>query len=182
MITPKKPPYAGTESDPDKTTLEIEKMLRGYGIESIRWTKEYAKNHVSLEFLVDVEVKGVKKQVAIQIEPPTFASKRRTWDPKAGKYAVIWAPNWAQSLRLLYWWVKAKLEAVAYGLTTVEKEFLSQVMVNLPEGGSKTVGELIGVRVVEGTFALEEKPAQHTVTRAEVGDVTEAEYKEVQSV
>ncbi len=179
MLTPKKVPYSTTESDPDRTMIEIEKLLRGYGVESVRWTKEYAKNHVSLEFLVEVEVKGVKKQIAIQVEPPPLAQKRRTWDPKVGRYAVVWAPNWAQSLRLTFWWIKSKLEAVAYGLTTVEKEFLSQVMVNLPEGGSKTVGELIGVKVVEGTLLEEKVGPPEYYSRGH--ETKEGEFKEVQS-
>jgi hypothetical protein len=183
MITPKKAPYSTTESDPDKTMIEIEKLLRAYGIESFRWTKEYAKNRVALEFLVEVETKGVKKEIAILIEPPPIAQERRTWDVRQGRYVKVLAPNWAQSLRLTYWWIKSKLEAVAYGLATVEKEFLSQVMVSLPEGGgSKTVGELIGVKVVEGTF-LPQKTEPYNVTgQSNVGrpmTAQEAEFKEV---
>ena len=86
--------------------------------------------------MVEAEIKGVKKQIGVTVTPPVFAAKRRTWNPKMGRYEAVYSPNWAQSFRLLYWWLKAKIEAVAYGLTTVEQEFLSQVVVALPDGGA----------------------------------------------
>jgi hypothetical protein len=50
--------------------------------------------------------------------------------------------------------LKSKLEAVSYGLTTVEKEFLSEVIVKLPQGGDTTIGEAIAGGVAKGEFLL----------------------------
>ena len=107
--------------------------------------------------MVETEIKGVKKQIGIKIEPPIFIAQRRTWNPRMGKYERVYAPNWAQSFRLLFWWLKAKLEAVAYGLTSVEQEFLSQVVLKLPNGQQVTVGAALAEPILAGSLALEDK-------------------------
>ena len=160
MILSKKPPYASTQSDPEVTRGQIDKLLREYGVSGVQWTTRYDINQVRLAFTVEADIKGVKKQIGIQVEPPAFAAKRKTWMVQHGRYEVVWAPNWAQSFRLLYWWLKSKLEAVAYGLTTVEQEFLSQVMVSLPGGEQTTMGVALKSTIVSGQLALEEKADQ----------------------
>ena len=157
MILSKKPPYAATEADPDKSRMQIDKLLRDYGVSGVQWTTDYDHNRVGLAFMVEAEIKGVKKQIGIKIEPPIFVAQRRTWNPRLGRYERVYAPNWAQSFRLLYWWLKAKLEAVAYGLTSVEQEFLSQVMVKLPSGEMTTMGASLTDPIFTGSLALEDK-------------------------
>ena len=157
MIISKKPPYSATTADPERTEMQINKLLRDYGISKYQWAKDFERNQVYLNLIVEAEINGVKKEIGIKIEPPTFAAKRRTWNPRTGRNEVVFAPNWAQSYRLLYHWLKAKIEAIAYGLTTVEKEFLSQVVVQLPSGQSRTVSELLADPGRLGKFALEQK-------------------------
>jgi len=157
MIISKKPPYSATTADPERTEMQINKLLRDYGISKYQWAKDFERNQVYLNLIVEAEINGVKKEIGIKIEPPTFAAKRRTWNPRTGRHEVVFAPNWAQSYRLLYHWLKAKIEAIAYGLTTVEKEFLSQVVVQLPSGQSRTVSELLADPGRLGKFALEQR-------------------------
>lgn len=157
MIISKKPPYQGTEADPDKTRMQIDKLLRDYGVSGVQWTTDYDHNRVGLAFMVETEIRGLKKQIGIKIEPPVFVAQRRTWNPRLGRYERVHAPNWAQSFRLLFWWLKAKLEAVAYGLTSIEQEFLSQVVVKLPSGQQTTVGAALAEPILAGNLALEDK-------------------------
>lgn len=98
---------------------------------------------VTLGFEVEAEIQGVKKKLLVKVTPPTFARIRRTYDPMKGRSEKIALPNWAQSYRMLYHWLKAKIEAIAYGLTTVEQEFLAQVVVQLPSGETTTFGALV---------------------------------------
>lgn len=154
MITPKKPPYSSSKADPDRTQMEINKLLQAYGVSGIQWINDIQHNKVSLTFTVEVEWENVKRLIGIRFEPQPFAVKRRTWNPK-GYYETVWAANWGQTFRMLYWQLKAKLEAVAYGMTSVEKEFLSQVMVSLPEGGASTIGEQLQAGALSGRLQLE---------------------------
>ena len=154
MIIKKQPPYSSSEKDPDRTRAEIEKLLRDYGVSGTQWTTLYDKQQVKLSFIVEAELKGQKKQIAIEVNPPLFLASRRTWNPK-GYYEKVYAPNWAQSFRMLFWWLKAKLEAVAYGLSTVEKEFLSQVVLSLADGSQRTVGDALTESIEKGVLQLE---------------------------
>lgn len=154
MIISKKPPYADTDVHPDTTRIQIDKMLREYGVSGIRWETDFDLNKVSLEFGIETEIKGVRKRIGIKIEPPTFGANRKTWDPKQGKHIYVIAPNWAQSFRLLFYWLKTKLEAVAYGLNSVEKEFLSQVVMTLPSGVTTTLGEVAQEAIAGGRLQL----------------------------
>lgn len=163
MIISKKPPYENTKVDPDDTKMQIDKLLRAYGVSQIQWTTDYANSQVKLAFKVEAEINGVKKIIGLQLEPPTFATKRRTWSPTKG-YVIVFAPNWSQSMRLLYYWLKVKLESVAYGFSSIEKEFLSQVMVSLPSGEIKTVGELFTDPERFSKLALEDKPTEERPT------------------
>lgn len=143
MISARKPPYADTAVDPEKTKGQIAKLLRDYGIQKYNWSEDYQMQRVALTFEIEAEIKGIRKRLLIQVEPPTFAKEHRSWNPKLFRNEKVFAPNWAQSYRLLYHWMKAKIEAIAYGLTTVEQEFLAQVVVQLPSGESTTFGKLV---------------------------------------
>lgn len=172
MIVRKKPPYGSTQVDPDRTRGAIDKLLRDYGIEATQWTTAWQQGVVELAFIFEAEVQGVRKKVGVLVRPPMFLAERRTYNPKLGRYEKVRAPNWAQSMRLLYFWLKAKLEAVAYGLVAPEKEFLSEIILQLPGGRSTTVGDVLASRAVDGKLALEQKPG------VPEGQVIDAEYEE----
>lgn len=141
--------------------MEINKLLQNYGVSGIQWVNDIQHARVSLVFTVEVEFQGVKRLIGIKFEPQPFAVKRKTWNPK-GYYETVWAPNWGQTFRMLYWQLKAKLEAVAYGMTSVEKEFLSQVMTTLPDGRPSTIGEQLQSGALSGQLALVAPPPQES--------------------
>lgn len=169
MIISKRPPYEKTTADPERTEMQINKLLSQYGISKYQWTKDLKMGQVALTFEVEAEIQGVKKILNIRIVPPTFAKERRSWNALKGKNEKIYAPNWAQSYRLLFHWLKAKIEAIAYGLTTVEQEFLAQVVTTLPSGEQATIGEILLDRGVlaSGKFALEDKSEQRPYSYSE---------------
>jgi hypothetical protein len=67
--------------------------------------------------------------------------------------------NWAQSMRLLFHWIKAKLEAVSFGLNSVEKEFLSDIITTLPDGSRMTIWDMISRQMASNSLMLEFKEA-----------------------
>lgn len=151
MITPKKAPYANTEVSIEQTQAEINRLLRTYGIVDTQWTTAWSIGKVSLRFIT--EGKGGKK-VAFEISPPSFSRERRSWNAKRGCMEKITAPNWPQSLRMLLYYLKAKLEAVAYGLTEVEQEFLAEMVVLDAAGRETTVGKMVAPAIEGGRINL----------------------------
>ena len=155
MIKPKKAPYSGTQKDSDSTIADINRMLRSYGIANFQWTTLWETNMVELKFSVSTE-KG--KSLTIKVMPPVLLVSRRIFDPKMNRTFKREIPDWPRSLRLMFWWMKAKIEAIAYGLREVEEEFLSDIVVHLPSGEEITVGKAIRPVLVSGSDSVIDIP------------------------
>lgn len=153
MIKPKKPPYSGTKKDAEMTVLDINKMLRDYGITAYQWMTMWDRGQVELKLVLEEE-NG--KRTPIRLIAPAFLARRRTWNAKAGKYEKVEAPDWPQSMRLFFWYLKAKLEAVAYGLREVREEFLYDVVTHDAQGRETTIGAIVGPAIESGKLDLPE--------------------------
>ena len=130
------PPYMDTTVPYERTKAEIEILLKSYGIKNIRWTTLEGQDD-TLEFIIEAEVQGVKKQLGVAVKPPHIVIKKKLH----GK--LVDTENINQEYRLLFHWIKSKIEAVVWGLSTIEKEFLSEVLMKLPNGQQSTVGEVV---------------------------------------
>ena len=157
MLKLTKPPYSDTKVDAEKTQQEITQLLRKYGVSQVNWQINYDMEQVQLDFVIEYtkQEDQMMHRIAVRVKPPMFAATRRIWDPKMGRYRKQDLANWAQSMRLLLYWIKAKLEAVSFGLNSVEKEFLSDIVTTLPDGSRRTIWELISKEVEESKLMLE---------------------------
>lgn len=133
----REPPYANTDVPYEKTKAQIETILKSYGIKGLRWTSLEGQDDV-LEFIAVADIRGVKKQIGIAVSPPHIYIKKRY----TGQ-GLVNTENINQEYRLLFYWIKSKLEAVMWGLSTIEKEFLSEVTMKLPDGKTTSVGEIV---------------------------------------
>lgn len=132
-------PYEHTTIPKERTKAEVEKLLNQHGITDVQWTTYQGES--SLRFLWHLTVKGVEKEIMFQFKPPIIHAKKRIWsqtDQRTIK-ANVQLENTAY--RLLWHYLKNKLEAVRWGLESMEKEFLSHAVVALPNGRETTVGE-----------------------------------------
>jgi len=167
-------PYSTTTIPPERTKADIEKMLKEYGIQDIQWTT--FEGQTSLRFLWKFTIRGVEKQVMFQFSPPAIPSTKRSWTGM--RYERVHVNLEATSYRLLWHYLKNKLEAVRWGLQSLEKEFLSQAVMSLPGGGSITVGERIQeVYAAVSSPALEYKQIEPKVVDVEPVDTEEVEAK-----
>ncbi len=149
MIRPPKgkKPYAGTNVPVDQSKARITKLLREYGAEGVSWSDNFQTGSVNLRFIV---TRSDGTATAFSITPAAFKEKHATWDSTKGRQVTTEAPNWPRSMRLLEGWVKVKLESIAFGLTTVEEEFLSQMIIYDKSGRETTAGELVIPLLEEG--------------------------------
>jgi hypothetical protein len=161
VIRPKKPPFAGSTVDANKTQGQIDKMLQDYGCDAMQWTKEFDKNLIELRFIAEAEIGGVKRKIGVKLTPPLFMEKRRSWDSVKGKHVITEAPNFSQSMRVLYWYLKAKLAAVAYGVKPFEEEFLAEIVVPT-ERGERRLVDVLKERS-PSMLGLEEKQIQEPI-------------------
>ncbi len=143
MIRPKEPPYTGTPVASERTLSQIQQLLLDYGCEAAQVTRD-AQGRVEIQFAVEVEVQGVRRKIAVRVEPPLLAVTR------GRGYNKVTTSDPARSYRLLYWYLKSKLEAISYGLVSAEREFFAQVLVSLPGGESATMGDMAEESLVKG--------------------------------
>ena len=136
IVLNRNPPYIDTQVPYERTKAEIEILLKSYGVKGIRWTSLEGQDDV-LEFIIEAEVQCVKKQLGIAVKPPHIYIKKKLHGQ------LVNSENINQEYRLLFHWIKSKIEAVVWGLSTIEKEFLSEVRLRLPDGRETTVGEVV---------------------------------------
>jgi len=119
--------YAQTSVSPGQSRENIEKLLRRVGVEAWRWT-------------TGPDVEGIE-----------FALPR-PGKAAAGYRLVIRFENQAERgrmLRVLYWYLKSKIEAIEEGLVSMEQEFLSHML--MP--GGDTVYEAVTAEGLERLVA-----------------------------
>lgn len=128
--------YAETTSvSTDTSRAEIERTLRRYGASSFAYGWDAAAAQIM--FVAD------DRRVRFMLPLPDRHAREFTHTPSRGtprstvQAEAAWEQACRQRWRALALVIKAKLEAVAAGITSFEDEFLAHIM--LPSGG--TVGE-----------------------------------------
>ena len=171
-------PYRNTHVSYGDTKNDIEEMLKEAGALALRWTEtpESMKGVglPFLEFIFPIEWKGVEKNFGVKIQPSLLVSRKRP-----GRHGpTIETSDRNASMRLLYWYLKAKLEAVKFGMDDAFTAFMSRVINQLPDGTQTTLGETVKehptvLRELLPSFEI--KPRQLEEKR---GNVVDAEIRE----
>ena len=138
----------GTSVSVEKSKIEIERVLRKYGASGFFSAWDGDEAHLGFR----IEGRVIKMQILL---PPrdiflhTATGKERL-DNVVDKH---WEQSCRQHWRALLLVIKAKLEAVECGISTIEREFLADVV--LPDG--KTLGSWIGPQL-EAAFTGKKMP------------------------
>lgn len=128
--------YAENTTVPvERSRAEIDRLLRKYGATAIAtyWAEG---QHAAVEFCI------AGRPVRLSVPMPSVAEVERD---AAGRKRNLVAQRRArdqierQRWRALVLFLKSKLEAVALGLTTFDREFLADIVT----AGGATVGELL---------------------------------------
>ena len=104
-----------------KTQNEIRTVLQKFGLQGERFT-EY-KGIGIIEFILLKDGKELAFRFKFDL-PEKEAFKRQTY-------------------RALYYYLKNRFMAIEFGITTVEEEFLQELILKLPDGADITVKELV---------------------------------------
>ncbi|ODT86692.1 hypothetical protein [Phenylobacterium sp. SCN 70-31] len=128
------PRYASeTTVSVEKSRIEIERTLARYGADAFAYFAEANRAMVAFR-MADRQIKFVLTLPERNL--PEFTHHSR--GPRTAEAALTsWEQACRQRWRALALVIKAKLEAVAAGITTIEDEFLAHTL--LPDGS--TVGE-----------------------------------------
>lgn len=122
----------------DRSRAELERLLRRYGAD------QFVSGWESGRAMVGFTIEG--RSVRLEVPLPSEAdlsTKHRPSGSRALENAIAQVER--QRWRALLLLVKAKLEAIALGIETLETAFLADIVVR----GGKTVGELLRPQLTE---------------------------------
>jgi len=134
-----------TEVAVDKTRAEIEHVLRKYGADAFGYALDGA--HAKIAF----RLQGRYFRFALTLPPAdradfqTYKQGSSTFLRAAGVAEKLWEQECRSLWRALLLVIRAKLEAVAAGITTLEDEFLSSMVLS----DDSTVGETMKPQIEE---------------------------------
>ena len=118
---------SNTAVSPEKSQAEIQKTLRKYGADRFGIMEEKTKAHVMFEY------SGLSIQLTVEL--PDISEFKVTDSGRERTEAAIQTSHEQairQRWRALLLGIKAKLEIIESGISTIEKEFLSFIV--LPDG------------------------------------------------
>ncbi len=121
--------YAETTKVPvAKSRGEIDKLLRAWGCDGIRWTDHFQRGIVSVEFLWTLDAIEYLARVAIRLpsddDLAELSGHATTGEFLESKFARLSASRGRQEHRVLLLWLKACLNAVEFGIISAEEIFL----------------------------------------------------------
>ncbi len=139
--------YEETNVSVERSQAQIRKLLQKFGVERMRYTS--LPSEALLEFVrVD---KGKPTPYRIVIRP-----KLKGWSRSVDKELDLAE---RQVWRVVYWWLKAKLEAIEFGLLEFEREMLPFMLISVSQGRSATVGDVLP-KHLQGALSPGEDPFQ----------------------
>lgn len=139
-------PYEDTSVPVAKSKDQIERLLKKFNVTAIRFTTYPA--YAMLEF--------VRQATDTELVPYRLTVRPKVRD---------WARNVQSELdraerqvwRVVYWWLKPKLEAIEFGLVEFEQDFLPYMLIGGYEGKPETVAKVFFERLA-GRVALPDDP------------------------
>jgi len=129
-INYKKLNYYGTKVSISKTQEDIKKILKKFGLQGIRFTEIYEIGMI--EFILSVNDKEMPFRFKYEL-------------PKQENYRK-------QVYRALFYYLKNRFLAIEFGITTIEKEFLQELVLKLPDGSDATVKEIIQDNILKLSY------------------------------
>jgi hypothetical protein len=127
----------GTSVPPDRSRAEIEKILRRFGADQFAYGWELEVEQIQFR----VAGRSVRLTLPVPaVDDPLFTQTPSGRARSAAQAEEAWKAELRRRWRSLALVIKAKLTAVQDGISTVEREFLADVI--LPDG--RTIAEWAG--------------------------------------
>ena len=136
----KRIPYADTCVPASRSKEQIDKMLHDYGADAMRWTVVRDQSPV-LEFVFTVTVNGTERKLGFRITAPHIEVTR------VRDHQRVHAYNENASYRVLWWYLKSRLEAVSLGMETIEEALMTRILLSLPDEAGNVVQTTVGDEV-----------------------------------
>jgi len=142
-------PYANTPTAWTKTKGECEGILYGLRSKGILkkhgWVTEGDADDEVDTLYMELEIPVSETQIRtinLKFQPTMIYTEHWKGAIKRGDKRLVTKCHKNASWRMFYWHFKSKMEAVQYGLVTMENEFMSNIMHYLKDDRGKITGEI----------------------------------------
>jgi hypothetical protein len=123
----------GTTVSINRSREELEQVLQRYGAEKFA----YAWEQGAVQLAFHMEKRLFKFRVSLPLQEEFALTPSKRWIRSEADKVKAWEQGCREKWRLLLLVIKAKLEAVECGISTLEEEFLANIA--LPSG--QTMGQ-----------------------------------------
>jgi len=127
-------PYDKTKVHWSRSQAEICRLLAAHGIQDVRFTTVGSQQTLVLEFSRVETIDDQEVRPAVRIVVPGLTDEAES----------------SRLHRVLYWYLKAKLESLDHGLVEFWREFMPFLVVPGPGGRSVTLAEIVGPQYQRG--------------------------------
>jgi len=131
----KQTPYRNTKVTMDKSQADVRRLLRKYDVRDVQNTVR-AKGKLSLTF-ARPDFVGHLNVYQIEVQALTIDDQGER-----------------QASRMLYWWMKWKLEIISFGIADFETEMLPYQLIS-GEQGHQTVAEAVLPQLMAGATEID---------------------------
>ena len=131
-------PYKGTKLDKDASFGDIVGLLRKHGI------KKYFMDGDEDEFtfILTVKNRDIERQFPVKIiVPHLMVVKKVNPRSKNSPETLTYLEN--ESWRVAWWYIKAKIDAITYGITDDFSEFMPNIYHKLEDGREVNLSDII---------------------------------------
>jgi len=150
-------PYKHTSIPWERSQGDINGLLVKHRAIGVQWTYMFEENMVSFRFKTRTEINGVEKEIGVEIRTKIhipIKKDRSGYVVEVDAKHIRQAKN--QAYRAVYWWMKAQLEAVEFGIQKIEQVFFSNIVCRLASGETTTLGQALKAGILNQTdFQLE---------------------------
>jgi len=160
-------PKYSTEISVGKTKGEIDGLLYDMKVKKTAWITEGDQS--ILLFTIEAIIGGQKVELTFRLSPTLIYVRKKVHEGGHSVEKIL--PELKASWRLFYDLLEKKLVSIRYGITSIEAEFMSSLVVPISQTETATLGELMENGKV--LPALENRPEEPRADRKTV----DADYK-----
>ncbi len=135
----KRLPYKTTIITKGKTYGEIIGLLETHGISDYQWTRYQGIDQ--LAFPIHIEREDVQQAFMVKLTVPKLYYPKRIGRGRSKPKTMTYLEN--VSWRIFWWHLKAKLEAIEFGISDEVKEFMYNINYTLPDGSEVNLGQAL---------------------------------------
>ncbi len=142
--------YDNTATPVANSQEAIRRILNKYGADGVQFSEEWKEKRIMVRFLYSVghiQYSVIFKVPIPEVDTTTSTGRQRKGTQMEKLQAQAHRGIW----RAVFWAIKSRMEAVAFGIETFQEAFMSHFEI---PGTNSTIGDMVLPRLESGTLRM----------------------------